>query len=170
MCPKRRTIHDAHIAQTAGLLLADAGPAAVTFAEVSKRCGLAPPTLVQRFGTHARMMEAAVEFLARRLPDRFADAGGLLVALQETAGEYRWLTSHAASPATALYSLELRKQISYSLAGMVEGGELPHCDVAALARSLQFAFAGAVACAAMERVGAGSGVESAIQGILASYT
>ena len=170
MCPKRRTIHDSDIAATAGQLLSDAGPAAVTFAEVSKRCGLAPPTLVQRFGTHAQMMEAAVEYLARRLPDRFADAQGLLPALQETAAEYRWLNRHAASAATALYSLELRKQISYSLAGMVEAGELPHCDVGALARSIQFAFAGAVACAAMEQREVHELVELAIEGILASYT
>src|SRR5687767_8175544 len=106
MCPRRRQIADSHIATIAGQLLGDAGAGAVTFAEVSKRCGLAPPTLVQRFGTRERMLAAAIAFLRSRVPSIFSQSGSLIGALQTLAPEQHALLQVELASETAMYSLE----------------------------------------------------------------
>ena len=160
---------DSHIAQLAGELLAEGGAAALSFAEVSKRCGLAPPTLVQRFGTRDRMLAAGVAFLRGRLQSVFADSSSLVNALQTLAAEQRALSQVWLVPETAAYSLELRKQISFCLTRMVEAGELPRCDVAQLARTLQITFAGAVATAVLEGLDDKREIAAAISAQLDGY-
>ncbi|MBA4350474.1 MAG: transcriptional regulator [Rhodobacter sp.] len=65
-------------------LLAEDGAGAVSFGTVSKVCGLAPPTLVQRYGDRAGMLRAA---LAQGW-DGVMEAGERIAATEETAQGY----------------------------------------------------------------------------------
>ena len=67
MCPRRRTIPDHALAEQACTLLVEAGAPAVTFAQVSKRGGIAPATLVQRFGTREGLLVALYRDYDRRV-------------------------------------------------------------------------------------------------------
>lgn len=176
MTPRTRRITDHAIAHAAADLLVERGPAAVTFAEVSQQCGLAPPTLVQRFGTKDRLIEVAAAALRERVVTVFAGVasqhGHLLAlgaALRELAGQQLALLQLSRSAMLAGYSLELRKQISFALAAAVEAGELPRCDVAQLARRLQIVFTGAAATAALEGTAPGEAVGEALSEQLAEY-
>jgi AcrR family transcriptional regulator len=62
-------------------LLAAGGEGAVSFGTVSKACGLAPPTLVQRYGDRAGMLRAAL----LRGWDRLSEAAEAAAAREETA-------------------------------------------------------------------------------------
>ena len=65
-------------------LLAEGGEGAVSFGTVSKACGLAPPTLVQRYGDRMGMLRAA---LAQGW-DGVMEAGERIAAAEETAQGY----------------------------------------------------------------------------------
>jgi AcrR family transcriptional regulator len=176
MTPRLRQITDLQIAEHAAGLLIEAGPETVTFAEVAKRCGLAPPTLVQRFGHKNVLMGAAAQAVQARLALVFHDAArlnsplaALIQALQAWAPPHAALLRLARLIDQAGYSLELRKQISFALAAAVEGGELPRCNVAMLARTLQITFTGAVAVAALERSDAPAEVALSIEMQLSNY-
>ena len=175
---RTRSIPDTTIAHTAMELLVQRGPGAVTFAEVSQQCGLAPPTLVQRFGSRAGLLDAAAAALRTRLLEAFEanwqdTATAHLARLTDTLITIAPLQSAALhlSRETDLsaFSFELRKQISLRLAIAVEAGELPRCDVAQLARTLQIAFTGAVATAQIERGDVALEVSEALSAQLDSY-
>jgi AcrR family transcriptional regulator len=158
VAPRTRSTSNHTIARLASDALIAGGAEAVTFAEVAQRCGLAPPTLVQRFGTRSGLLEATAAVLAELVPAAFAAApahGGhlprLALALQHLAPLQRGAARLAAEADMTAYTRELQKQISYLLAIAVEAGELPRCDIAQLARTLQICFAGAVEIAGMER-------------------
>ena len=176
MSPRRKTIADLDIAQHAAQLLLEAGPDAVTFSQVADRCGLAPPTLVQRFGRKESLIEAAALALRARVATVFMDATrehpplrGLSAALQSLSATHAAILRLANMSNQAAYSIELRKQISFTLAMAVEASELPRCDVAMLARTLQIAFSGAVATALLEGSDAAAEVAAAISTQLADY-
>ena len=168
---RTRSIPDATIAHTAAELLVQRGPGAVTFAEVSQQCGLAPPTLVQRFGSRSGLLEAAAVALRLRLLELFEanwrepsspHLARLTTSLVQ-AGPLQDAASRLSPEAdTSAFSHELRKQISLRLAIAVEAGELPRCDVAQLARTLQIAFAGAVSTARIEGRGLPEEVTAAL--------
>jgi hypothetical protein len=67
------------------------------------------------------------------------------------------------------FCLELRKQISYGLAAAIEAGELPHCDVARLARTIQVSVIGAVAAARLEAGDVAHEIRQAVHAQLDSY-
>ena len=56
---RTKTVSDADVFAAIHQLLAAGGEKAVAFASVARATGLAGPTLVQRFGTRAGMMQAA---------------------------------------------------------------------------------------------------------------
>jgi len=58
--PRKRSIPDTAVLDAALALAESAGPGALTFASLSAESGLAPATLVQRFGTKARLLQAAL--------------------------------------------------------------------------------------------------------------
>jgi AcrR family transcriptional regulator len=174
--PRRKNIADATVAQHACRLLVEGGPAAVTFAQVSESSGLAPPTLVQRFGTREGMLLAAAAALRGRVSLAVGDARqssvltGLRAALSLLAPDMVAAVQLAREVPLHHYALELRKQISFALAEAVEAAELPHCDVAQLARTIQISAMGAVAIALLERGDAVREVGLAFDAQLASYT
>ena len=57
--PRTRIIPDAHVFAVIQRLLDEGGEKAVSFGSVAKATGLAPPTLVQRYGSVAGMLRAA---------------------------------------------------------------------------------------------------------------
>lgn len=176
MTPRARSVHDSVIALSACTLLIERGAEAVTFAQVAKECGLAPPTLVQRFASRDGMLRAVVEVLHTRVASAFSDAGrtasplpALRAALVELAPQIGAALQLSRSVDVAHYSLELRKQISYTLAVAVEAGELPRCNVAELARTIQISVTGAVAVALLEGNPAASEVVRAVDAQLTDF-
>lgn len=79
-----RSVPDSEIFTAILKLLAEGGEGAVSFGTVSKVCGLAPPTLVQRYGDRAGMLRAA---LAQGW-DGVMEAGERIAATEETAQGY----------------------------------------------------------------------------------
>lgn len=57
--PRSRIIPDARVFSTVQRLLREGGEKAVSFSTVSEATGLAPPTLVQRYGSLSGMVRAA---------------------------------------------------------------------------------------------------------------
>lgn len=58
--PRKRSIPDATVLDAALALAEGRGPAALTFQALAAEVGLAPATLVQRFGTKAGLLQAAL--------------------------------------------------------------------------------------------------------------
>src|SRR5215510_16505291 len=58
--PRKRTIPDRALLDAALLIVRAAGPDALTFAALAPRVGLAPSTIVQRFGSKAALLQAAL--------------------------------------------------------------------------------------------------------------
>ena len=58
--PRKRSVSDESILDDALRLAETRGPAALTFSALSAEVGLAPATLVQRFGTKAGLLRAAL--------------------------------------------------------------------------------------------------------------
>lgn len=58
--PRKRSVSDEAILDDALRLAETRGPAALTFSSLSAEVGLAPATLVQRFGTKAGLLQAAL--------------------------------------------------------------------------------------------------------------
>lgn len=58
--PRRRTIPDADLLDAALVVVRRAGPEALTFAAAAHRSGLAASTIVQRFGSKAGLLRAAL--------------------------------------------------------------------------------------------------------------
>jgi AcrR family transcriptional regulator len=177
MSPRPRTIANHTIARLASDLLIERGPDAVTFAEVAQRCGLAPPTLVQRFTSRTGLLEAAAADLRLRVIAAFERPAtahqsriDLLAAiLADLSGVQCAATLLSQFVNLSAYSAELRKQISFQLVMAMDSGELPRCDVAQLARTLQITFAGAVTTARLEQHDSAFEVTAAITSQLAIY-
>jgi AcrR family transcriptional regulator len=58
--PRKRTIPDEDLLDAAIGLVREVGPDAVSFGSLASRVGLAPSTLVQRFGSKAALLQAAL--------------------------------------------------------------------------------------------------------------
>ncbi|HEY0305467.1 MAG TPA: helix-turn-helix domain-containing protein [Longimicrobiales bacterium] len=174
MTPRPRSVDNAIIIEHACQLLIDRGRDAVTFGQVAQRCGLAAPTLVQRFATRDDMLSAVSRALADQLAAVFAVRGpSPLAALEAGLRRAAPLVSAAISlgphAGADRFCLELRKQISYGLASAIEEAELPRCDVAQLARTIQISVAGAVATARLEGGDASVETALALRAQLATY-
>ncbi|MGQ0561803.1 MAG: TetR/AcrR family transcriptional regulator [Gemmatimonadota bacterium] len=156
MCPRPRTLSDADLLQIALRVVDERGAEATRLADVAAASGLAPATLLQRFGSRAALLDAISELLLEQVRPAFAACGQAgLAALRLGLASLpagRHVIFLAARPAgAAAYSLELRKQIAFALAAAVEQGELPHGEVAALARRIQIEFYGLTVAAWLER-------------------
>src|SRR5436309_11277068 len=62
MSPRPRTVPDADILAAANRAIMRLGPSRFTLADVAREAGLAPATLVQRFGSKRALLLALVEF------------------------------------------------------------------------------------------------------------
>jgi AcrR family transcriptional regulator len=94
--PRNRTISDQDVLDRALLVVRASGPDALTFGALAPRVGLAPSTIVQRFGTKAALLRAALSRAWDRLDDETAAAvehappgpAGVIEMLVELSGQY----------------------------------------------------------------------------------
>ena len=70
MCPRPRTVDDAEILAAVGRVVGRVGPVKLTLVRVAEEVGLAPATLVQRFGSKRDLLIAFAES-GRGDPDQF---------------------------------------------------------------------------------------------------
>lgn len=155
MSPRPKRITDTQLLRAAIRVVGERGADQTRLSDVAAVSGLAPATLVQRFGSLAGLLDAVSAALpgeVRELFDRpdTTFLAALAANLALLAGS-RHLAFLAARPAgAAAYSLEVRKQIAFSLIRAVEAGELVHCDVALLARRIQIGYYGLATAALLE--------------------
>jgi AcrR family transcriptional regulator len=154
-----RTASDADILDGAARAISRLGPARLTLADVASEVGLAPATLIQRFGSKrglllglAQRARATAEgcFAAARLASP-SPLGALLIAATDMA-------RHAGSPQSlanhlAFHQIDLGDSDFHDLAGScartilagyegllrdaVAAGEIEPCDTSGLARGIQ---------------------------------
>jgi AcrR family transcriptional regulator len=94
--PRKRTIPDEDLLDAALGLVREVGPDAVSFGVLATRVGLAPSTLVQRFGSKAGMLRAALlrawQQLEAATDEAIATApdgpGGVVELLVSLTGQY----------------------------------------------------------------------------------
>jgi AcrR family transcriptional regulator len=156
--PRRRTASDAAILEAAHRVVARLGPTRLTLAEVGREVGLAPATLLQRFGSKRGLLLALARASADSVGDCFAALrvthSSPLAALVAAATE---MTRNVTSPeelANGLaflqmdvsdrefraVALENSRRILVGYRTLVEeavaASELVPCDAARLARAV----------------------------------
>ncbi len=165
--PRPRTVADQDVLAAAAAAVAAVGPAAVTLAEIGARAGLAPATLVQRFGSKRGLLLALARHDAQALPRQLslaASADAPIAALIDTLGRLAAGVRTTAEFANHLAFLMLDltdpefQQVSRDYANAVEeaiasvleasraAGELdtPSRDQGQLARAVHAAYNGAL--------------------------
>jgi AcrR family transcriptional regulator len=164
--PRKKLLPDSAVLAAAGRVFARVGPARFTLADVADEAGLAPATLVQRFGSKRALMLAFAEHaatLARQPFDRArarvdeplgALRAALLIASRATKSR-RELTHSMAFLLEDLVDEELRAHaarharwteasIRELLDSAVDRGQLAALDTTRLARAIQAAWNGAL--------------------------
>jgi len=164
--PRPRETSDAEILSATMQVMARLSPARFTLAEVAKEVGVAPATLIQRFGTKRELLLAACRSGIEALDEQFAAARvkyrSPLAALLELMVE---CTSFAATPeamANGLaylqiditdpdfrtlaleQSVRMQREIKKMLDEALQERELVECDTAKLARLLHAAYGGSM--------------------------
>lgn len=89
--------------ETAHRLLHEQGPEALTFESLSRECGLSGSTLVQRFGSKARLKQAALLHAWHRLDEKTATLAkrtprtpeGAVAMLKALSGDYGGIEAYA---------------------------------------------------------------------------
>ncbi|MCB5178448.1 TetR/AcrR family transcriptional regulator [Streptomyces antimicrobicus] len=139
MAGRPRTVDDARILRAVVDVMGRTGPAGLTLAAVAREVGLAPATLVQRFGSKRGMLLALAEH-----------------GVREAAGAVRRITAAHASPLAALDALfteaaaPLADPEAYAHHLAFLCADLTDPEFLALARAVQ----GAEAAAVRELLGA----------------
>jgi AcrR family transcriptional regulator len=158
MSPRPRTVTDGQILEATGRIIGRLGPARFTLADVAAEIGLAPATLVQRFGSKRGLMLAlagsSVEFVdacfARIRDANPAPLAALRVAAthmasmvespESLANHLAFLQIDLSDPDFHALALDnhLRIEAGYRalLDDAVAAGELAPCDTARLARAV----------------------------------
>jgi AcrR family transcriptional regulator len=175
MAGRPRTVSDADILAATARAISRAGPARVTLADVAAEVGLAPATLVQRFGSKRGLLLAfaarapagvAAGFAAARaahdsplaalLADPFG-ATGPIGSPDELANHLAFLALELTDPDfhqhTVAHARATREEIRRLLDEAVQAGELMPCDTARLAEAVQVTYNGALITWAIFRRG-----------------
>jgi AcrR family transcriptional regulator len=175
MSPRPRTVPDADILAAANRAIMRLGPARFTLADVAREAGLAPATLVQRFGSKRRLLLALVEFAAAGVDACFgvmrATHRSHLAALvgaatditrhvrspEELANGLAFLQMDISDPEFRRIAVENSRRIHAGYVALledaVEAGELAPCDTARLARSVSAISTGSLISWAILREG-----------------
>ena len=74
MSPRPQTVSNADVLGAAGRAISRVGPVRLTLAEVAREAGLAPATLVQRFGSKRGLLVAFAEHAAANVRGEFGAA------------------------------------------------------------------------------------------------
>jgi AcrR family transcriptional regulator len=175
MSPRPRLKTDSEILTAATRVIERRGPVRLTLADVAKEAGLAPATLVQRFGSKRGLLLAVARWGASGVREEFArvrsENRGALGALE---GVARCMAQMAPSPealANGLAFLEMdladpefhrlalaharqfRAEIRRLLEEGVRAAELRRCDTARLANAVQGIIGGSMLNWAIHREG-----------------
>jgi AcrR family transcriptional regulator len=175
MCPRPRETTDEAILAATARAISRFGPARLTLAHVAAEVGVAPATLLQRFGSKrglllalARQAAAATgqEYAALRAAHRSPLAALFAVAdcMAGMAGTPEALANHLAllhidltDPEFHQLALEqaraARGELRAILDAAVQAGELARCDTERLARAVQVTLGGGLFAWAIEREG-----------------
>ena len=170
-----RTIDDDEIISGAMRAIGRVGPARLTLADVAKESGLAPATLVQRFGSKRGLLleisergaKVAGEDLRRARARHASPLAALragLVAGARSVDDPEVFANHLAFLQLELSDPEFHRHVrAYTeavhaaveglLADAVAAGELRRCDTARLASTVQTTYSGALITWAIYRKG-----------------
>lgn len=173
--PRPRTIEDPELLAAAWRAIGRVGPVRLTLAEVAADAGVAPATLLQRFGSKRGLLLALAE-------DGVAGAAGGLRAARRShssplaalraglvsdsaavgepeafANNLAFLQVEIADPAfhesVRAHSRSVRGEIRSLLVAAIDAGELRPTDAGRLARTVQTTYNGALITWAIERRG-----------------
>lgn len=164
--PRPKTLTDEAVVAATARVLNRLGPARTTLAEVAAEVGLAPATLVQRFGSKRGLMLAFAEAQAAAATEPFDAARGkhasplaalraaLTAASQDVASREHIANNLAVllddlddeelRAAAVRHATAVEKAIRELLDAAVSAGELATSDTKALALTVQAAWNGAV--------------------------
>jgi AcrR family transcriptional regulator len=192
MTPRPRTASDQEILAGAQRALGRLGPARLTLADVAKEVGLAPATLLQRFGSKRGLLLALAKAGVESVDACFA-------AVRSAAASPFWALLDAATMMTrevttpeqlanmlAFLQMDVSDRAFRKLAHehwgrildgyralldeAIRAGELRPCDTARLARAVAALSGGSLLCWAILRGGtAESWVRDDLDSLLASY-
>src|SRR5262245_43242268 len=175
MSPRPRTATDEELLTAAARAVGRHGPARLTLAHVAAEAGVAPATLVQRFGSKRGLLlalarggtrAAAGEMAALRAAHpsplaalrAYAECmAGMAPTPEELANHLAFLNMDLTDPEFHRLTLELSRGFQAELTALAEAGvaagELVPCDTAGLARLLQEMVHGALVTWAIYREG-----------------
>jgi AcrR family transcriptional regulator len=158
MTPRPRTIPDADILAAAARVVSRVGPTRLTLAEIAREAGLAPATLVQRFGSKRGLLltlaQGAAEFVdecfrqiraAHPSPmDALVAAATFMTQLtttpQEMANHLAYLQMEISDPDFHRTILDNTQRTIAGYRALLDdavfAGELEPCDTARLARAV----------------------------------
>ena len=153
-----RTVSDADILQAAGRAILRLGPVKLTLADVAREVGLAPATLVQRFGSKRGLLLALAESATASVDDCFAAVRAahpkpleaLIAAAtemtryvqspDEMANHLAFLQIDLSDPDFHRLMLQSSQRIEAGYRALLDeavvAGELTPCDTARLARAV----------------------------------
>ena len=97
--PRPRTVDDEQILVAAASAVGDLGPARVTLADVGRRVGLSPATLLQRFGSKRGLLLAVAASGTEAMPARIRTAARSQHVLDSLVGVLAELTAAMEQPA-----------------------------------------------------------------------
>jgi AcrR family transcriptional regulator len=187
MAGRPRTRTDDELLDAALRAIGAVGPGRLTLADVAREAGVAPATLVARFGSKRALLLAVAARAARTAPAAFPPAGAEplgalergLVALTAPVADPEAFAHHLAFLQMDLADPELRAHAAAHARGLrrairgllddaVRAGQLAPCDTAALARAVHAIRQGALLDWAVDRRGTpGARVRAAVRELLA---
>lgn len=173
--PRTRTISDAKILAATARMISCVGPTRLTLADVGTEVGLAPATLLQRFGSKRGLLIALVEQGVASVDQCFVDVRGasssaLTAAIkaasdlaehvrtpEELANNLAFFQIDLSDPEFHRLALEHSRRVRAGYQSLLDDaiaeGDLVECDTAALASALQAVAAGSLLNWAIHRDG-----------------
>src|SRR5215208_1976373 len=174
MTPRTRTVPDAHILEATSRVIGRMGPSRFTL-DVAAEVGLAPATLVQRFGSKRGLLLALAESSAESVDACFAGIraahpsplDALLAAATDMtryvespevlANHLAFLQLDLSDPEFHRLALENARRIRAGYRALLDeaiaAGELVACDTARLARAVEAVAGGSLIAWAIHREG-----------------
>jgi AcrR family transcriptional regulator len=193
MCPRPRTASDAEVLAAAARAVSRVGPARLTLADVAAEAGLAPATLVQRFGSKRGLLltlagqgsaAAAEQMAALRAAhpaplDALRAVADCMAGMAPTPGELAnhlaFLNMDLTDPDFHRHALAharyFQAELTALLDAAVAAGDLAACDTGRLARLVQETIHGGLVAWAIHREGtAQEWLRQDLDTLLAPYT
>jgi AcrR family transcriptional regulator len=176
MSPRPREKTDEDLLEGTGRVINRLGPSKMTLADVASETGVAPATLVQRFGSKRGLLLAVARHGAETVDRQFAeirrDHDSALAALGAVAtcmthmvetpealsNSLTFLQMDLADPQFHKFALQhahaMRAEIRGLLEAAIEAGELEPCDTRRIARAIHGMLNGSLLTWAVDREGA----------------